>query len=118
VTISASNRRPWQGAPTHLYFLAAGLAVTWLGYWPEPREQYDGQVALLGLLLFSTSTAALELLRAVDGSSPLWGPLPQLVSDRLRQSLSPSFASAEGGRHRRPPADTFDGYDQTILLLA
>jgi prolipoprotein diacylglyceryltransferase len=78
--------------PLHLYFLAAGLAVTWLGYWLEPRKQYDGQVALLGLLLFSTSTAALELLRAADGSSPLWGPVPQLVWTGIGMSVA-SFVS-------------------------
>jgi phosphatidylglycerol:prolipoprotein diacylglycerol transferase len=74
--------------PLHLYFLAAGLAVVCLGYWLEPRKRYDGQVALFGLLLFSTSTAALELLRAADGSSPLWGPLPQLVWTGIGMSVA------------------------------
>jgi len=65
--------------PLQLYFIAAAVGVAAVGYWGERRKRYDGEVALFGLALFSTTTVLIELLRAADGSSPIWGPLPQLV---------------------------------------
>lgn len=65
--------------PLQLYFLAAALLTTALALWLHPRKRYDGEVALVSLLFFSTSTAVLEFLRAETESRVYWGALPQLT---------------------------------------
>ena len=65
--------------PLQLYFAAAGLVITAAALWLHPRKRYDGEVALVGLVLFSLSTAAFEFLRADAQPRVYWGPLPQLT---------------------------------------
>lgn len=71
-----------RSAPVHalqLYFGAVGVVL--LGLWRSlhPRRRYDGQVALIALLVFSAAAAVLEPLRAGDDARVYWGPLPQLL---------------------------------------
>jgi len=63
--------------PLELYFAAAGLTITAVALWLRARKRYDGEVALVSLVVFSTSTAALEFLRA--DTQPTWGPFPPLM---------------------------------------
>lgn len=65
--------------PLQLYFLSAALLTTVLALWLHPRRRYAGEVALVSLLFFSTSTAVLEFVRAETESRVYWGPLPQLT---------------------------------------
>lgn len=65
--------------PLQLYFAAAALMVTAAGLSLQRRKRYDGEVALVALVLFSTSTAALEFLRADAQPRLYWGSLPQLT---------------------------------------
>jgi len=65
--------------PLQLYFAAAGLMITAVALWLHPRKRYDGEVALVSLVLFSTSTALFEPLRANTYTRLYWGPLPQLT---------------------------------------
>jgi phosphatidylglycerol:prolipoprotein diacylglycerol transferase len=64
--------------PLQLYFAAAGLLLTAIALWLQPRKRYDGQVGLVVLLTYSVGSAALELLRADYYPRVYWGPLPQL----------------------------------------
>jgi len=72
--------------PLQLYFVAAGLLVTAAALWLHRRKRYDGEVALVGLVLFSTSTAVLEFLRADAQPRLYWGSLPQLTWIALAMS--------------------------------
>lgn len=65
--------------PLQLYFVAAGLTVTAVAVWLHARKRYDGEVALVSLVVFSTSTAALEFLRADAQPNPHWWPPPPLM---------------------------------------
>ena len=65
--------------PLQLYFAAAALLVAGVALWLYPRKQYDGQVALVGLLMFSVSSTLLEMLREDFGYRVHVGPLPQLA---------------------------------------
>ena len=70
-----------QSLPTHplqLYFAAAALLMSLVTLLLARRRRYDGQVALVGFFFFWATTAALEGLREVYGSSPTWGPFEQL----------------------------------------
>ena len=66
--------------PLQLYFAASGLAITAMALWLRRHKRYDGQVALVGLLMFSlVSVAGLESFRADYRPRVFWGPLPQLT---------------------------------------
>ena len=65
--------------PLHLYFLAAGLVVAAVSLTAHRYKRYDGQAALLGLLVFTVALAVLEFWRTDQGDVRVyWGPLPQL----------------------------------------
>src|SRR5215470_3253278 len=81
--------------PLQLYFCAVGLLITAVALWWHPRKRYDGEVALVGLVLFSTSTALLEFLRADAQPRLYWGPLPQLTWIALAMSAA-SFVALAG----------------------
>lgn len=65
--------------PLQLYFAAVGLGLLMLARWRRRYNRYDGQVALIGSMIYSASAAGLELLRAGDDARVYWGPLPQLL---------------------------------------
>lgn len=65
--------------PLPLYFAAAGLGITAVLLWRRPRKRFDGELALLLVLLFAASSAVLESWRADDPGRVYWGPLPQLM---------------------------------------
>ena len=70
--------------------------------WLHPRKRYDGEVALVALVLFSTSAAALEFLRADAQPRVYWGPLPQLMWMALGMSaVSIAALAAAELVHRR-----------------
>ncbi|MCW5889092.1 MAG: prolipoprotein diacylglyceryl transferase [bacterium] len=64
--------------PLQLYFAAVGLLVAIVGMRVHRRKRFDGQVALVGLVIFSVGAAALETLRANAAPRTYWGPLPAL----------------------------------------
>jgi prolipoprotein diacylglyceryltransferase len=99
--------------PLQLYFATAGLLVVLVGLWLHPRKRYDGQVALVALLLFSASSAALEPFRADIPQRVYWGPLPQLewIALGMTAAAIAALAIAElahrgapDGRHAGVPA--------------
>jgi prolipoprotein diacylglyceryltransferase len=93
------------GQPVHplqLYFAATGVLITVVGIWHHGRKRYDGEPALLALLLFSASSLALEFLRAREGLRVYWGPLPQLAWVTLAMTAGAAVALAVAEeRHRR-----------------
>lgn len=88
--------------PLQLYFVSAGLLITAVALWLHRRKRYDGEVALVALVLFSTSTALLEFLRADAQPRVYWGPLPQLMWMALAMStVSIAALAAAELVHRR-----------------
>src|SRR5262249_7293406 len=89
--------------PLQLYFAAAALAIAATALWLRRRKRYDGQVALVGLVLFSASAAALEFFRADQPLRLYWGPLPQLEWTALPMTPAPiaPLAVAEYAHSRR-----------------
>jgi len=88
--------------PLQVYFALVGVSVTVLALWLQRRKQYDGQVALLGLLIFSLGSAGLEFLRGDDGLRVFWGPLPQLEWTALAMTVGAAVALVAAQRsHRR-----------------
>ena len=65
--------------PLQLYFTAAGLAIMALGWWLDARKRYDGEVALMALLVFSASNAFLEQFRGFAPMRRYWLNVPQLT---------------------------------------
>lgn len=65
--------------PLHLGFIAMGLLIA-IGAWLlRRRKRYDGQVALLALVVYAVSSAMLEPYRMHVPGVGEWGPIPQLV---------------------------------------
>ena len=92
--------------PLQLYFGLTGIVITVLATWLLPRRRYPGQVALLGLLLFSLSAYWLEPFRQAVGSRPFIGSRPQLqvVASWLVAIAILGLVACEGGhRLRRGP---------------
>jgi phosphatidylglycerol:prolipoprotein diacylglycerol transferase len=92
-------------APVHalqLYFSAGGLLLTAVALWLLPRKRYDGQVALVALVVYGISAAALEFFRADAFPRAYWGPLPQLEWTALGITAVASVALFLAERsHRR-----------------
>jgi phosphatidylglycerol:prolipoprotein diacylglycerol transferase len=65
--------------PLQLYFTAVGVLVVLLGRWLEPRRRFDGEVALVALLIVSASNAALESFRGFAPIRRYWFGVPQLT---------------------------------------
>ena len=87
--------------PLQLYFAGLGLLVTAVALWLHPRRRYEGEVALVGLALYSAGAAALELFRA-DFRQVYWGPLPQLEWVALAMAaISLGTLAASEFEHRR-----------------
>jgi phosphatidylglycerol:prolipoprotein diacylglycerol transferase len=88
--------------PLQLYFAAAGLTITAVALWLHSRKRYDGEVALVSLVLFSTSTALFEFLRANTFTRLYWGPLPQLtwIAFALTAASVATLAVAELAQRR------------------
>ncbi|HSQ00602.1 MAG TPA: prolipoprotein diacylglyceryl transferase family protein [Candidatus Dormibacteraeota bacterium] len=91
--------------PLQLYYVASGLAITAVALWLRPRKRYDGQVALVALLMFSlVSVAGLEFLRADAQPRVYWGALPQLAWTGLAMGAATAVALLLiGRRHRAAP---------------
>lgn len=65
--------------PLQLYFLVAAVAITAITLWLMRHRKFDGEPALVALVLFSATTSGLEFLRHDFYPVPYWGPLPQLT---------------------------------------
>jgi phosphatidylglycerol---prolipoprotein diacylglyceryl transferase len=65
--------------PLQLYFLAAGLGITVVTLWIMRHKSFDGEAALVALVLFSFTSSALEFWRHDFYPRTYWGPLPQLT---------------------------------------
>jgi phosphatidylglycerol:prolipoprotein diacylglycerol transferase len=74
--------------PLQLYFAGIGVVLIAMSRWLQPRARYEGQVALLALVVFSIAAAALEPLRAGDDARVYWGPLPQLQWTALAMAVT------------------------------
>ena len=64
-----------RSAPVHpiaLYFALAGLGIAALGYALYKRKQYDGQVALFGVVAYCVLTFLIELFRQSGILDPRW----------------------------------------------
>jgi phosphatidylglycerol---prolipoprotein diacylglyceryl transferase len=101
--IAASASRTASIHPLQLYFAAAALGIAATALWLRRRKRYDGQVALVGLLLFSSSAAALEFFRADQPLRVYWGLLPQLEWTALAMTTASiiALAVAEYAHSRR-----------------
>jgi phosphatidylglycerol:prolipoprotein diacylglycerol transferase len=88
--------------PLQLYFSAAGLLMAAVSLWLYPRRRYDGQVALVELVVFSATAAALEFFRADPATRVYWGSLPQLAWTALAMTAGSALTLALAEwRHRR-----------------
>jgi phosphatidylglycerol:prolipoprotein diacylglycerol transferase len=85
--------------PLQLYFAMVGVALIVLSRGMAARKRYDGQIALVALLLFSVTAAILEPLRADYDGRAYWGALPQLQWTALLMSLV-SLAAMRAARIR------------------
>lgn len=95
------------GSPLHpvqLYFVASALGVALFALWMHARKRYDGEVALLSVLLYSLSAAAIELFRADHAGRVYWGPLPQLEWTALAMVAGSLAALAAARTARRSQA--------------
>ncbi|HXJ35542.1 MAG TPA: prolipoprotein diacylglyceryl transferase family protein [Candidatus Eisenbacteria bacterium] len=88
--------------PLQIYFMAAGLALAAVALWVQRRKRYDGQVALVGLVVLSASAAGLEFFRGEFGGRVWWGSLPQLEWTALAM-LAAAFVALAAAEmvHRR-----------------
>ena len=102
--LSAGAARTLPIHPLQLYFVAAGLMITATALWIHPRKRYDGEVALVSLVLFSASTAMLEFLRADAQPRLYWGTLPQLTWIALAMTAASCVALAAAEVMHRPNA--------------
>ncbi len=69
-------------APVHplpLYFTAVGVLIALAGYALDRRKRYEGESALVALLIFSASNAALEGFRGYAPMRRYWAGVPQLA---------------------------------------
>lgn len=64
--------------PLQLYFASAALVIAVLALWLRRHRRYEGQIALIALLLHSLSAAAIEPFRSDHPGRVYWGSLPQL----------------------------------------
>jgi phosphatidylglycerol:prolipoprotein diacylglycerol transferase len=93
--------------PLQLYFAAAGLLATGTALWLGPRKRYDGQVALVALVVFLVPSAAAELVRADYLSTAYeWAGVSQLVWIGFGLALASvtALALCEIAVRRRLPA--------------
>jgi phosphatidylglycerol:prolipoprotein diacylglycerol transferase len=65
--------------PLQLFFAAAALMIGALSLWLGCRKLRDGKLALIAVVLWAGSSAALEFTRAEAFPRAYWGPLPQLA---------------------------------------
>jgi len=65
--------------PLQLYFAAAGALIAAASLLLSRAKRYDGQVALLAMLVFSASSFGLEFLRNDFPPRRYWGSWPQLA---------------------------------------
>lgn len=77
--IASNAQRSLPIHPLQVYFAGAGIAIAALLLWWRRRKRYDGELGALFLVLFSASSAVLELLRAHEGRYSYWGSLPELL---------------------------------------
>lgn len=81
--------------PVQLYFAAAALLVAIAALWMRRfagLRHYDGQIALLALLLYSVSAAVIEPWRADHPGRVYWGALPQLEWTALAMAAATAGA--------------------------
>jgi phosphatidylglycerol:prolipoprotein diacylglycerol transferase len=91
--------------PLQLYFVAAGVLVLAAALWTYRRKRFDGEVALVALLVFGVTSFALEFLRAPFTDRLYWGPLPQLAWTALGLGVVAAVWLAVGRRRaRRDPS--------------
>jgi phosphatidylglycerol---prolipoprotein diacylglyceryl transferase len=87
--------------PLQLYFIAGGLLTLTAALWTYRRKQFDGEVALVALLVFGFTSFALEFLRAPWTDRPYWGPLPQLTWTALSVAAAAGACLMAGRRRAR-----------------
>lgn len=83
------NDATWS-APVHplqLYFAAVGLVIATLGFAFDRHKRYEGESALVALLIFSGSNAALETIRGYAPMRRFWYGIPQLTWVAVAMSI-------------------------------
>ena len=92
--------------PLQLYFMAVGIVIIVVGYWLERRKRYDGQVALIALVIFSAANAFLEQFRGYAPLRRYWFGVPQLTWVALTTMIVALvlLVYAEARRARDDPA--------------
>lgn len=90
--------------PLQLYFVAAGILALAAALWTYRWKRFDGDVALVTLLVFGLTSFALEFLRAPFTDRPYWGPLPQLAWTALSLGIVAAAGLAVGRRRARRAA--------------
>lgn len=92
--------------PLQLYFLVAGLLIMAVSLGLARRKRYDGQVALVAMVLFAATSAAIEPFRADYFPRSYWGPLPQLLWTGLAMTAAATAALVLAERAHRHAART------------
>lgn len=109
-----------QSLPIHplpLYFAGAGICITAILLWRRRRKRYDGELGVLFLVLFSGSSAVLELLRAHQGRYAYWGPLPQLLWITMAMTVgSVALLMVAEHRYRVQTSRFADDRDRVLAL--
>jgi phosphatidylglycerol---prolipoprotein diacylglyceryl transferase len=102
--------------PLQLYFLAASLGTAAVGLWVERHRRYAGEVALVGLVLFSGTSALLESFRGDFADRVYWGPLPHLAWVTLGMTALSAIALvvAEIRHRRRVPVAAPEGISMPV----
>jgi phosphatidylglycerol---prolipoprotein diacylglyceryl transferase len=89
--------------PLPLYFAAVGLIIAVVARTYRQGKRYDGQIALLCLVLYAGATCILEFFRDDYPGRVYWGSLPQLTWAAFFLLTTSVVAWLLLGRiHRRP----------------
>lgn len=93
--------------PLQLYFSAVGIVIMATGFWLHRRRRFEGEVALVGLTIFSVTSYFLEDLREGFALRAYWHGIPQLSWVALGMAIGSLTALAIAEivhRARRPAA--------------
>lgn len=91
--------------PLPLYFALVAVGIGAFLAWLRPRRTYEGQLAVLLLVLFSFSSLVLEFWRADHGGRIYWLGVPQLFWVSLAMTVASAGLATFLRLHHRTPSD-------------